>query len=173
MSGALKIRTIPGDIGSSDRKQRCGNCSIAKLSSKGGNAQSVMGNSPTTTTSYPTMKIPRGWEGRGGMTIRRIFEQLIGGATRRKVRLESTTDDNRAHREEPRQSRLFSRGCCPWYAGLRSQHPLSPTFGWCPNSALIYLLLRFSAHAAPCVERLCIIRSRFRLRLRTVDTEQS
>lgn len=92
VSGALKIRTTPGDIENSGRQQRCGSCSTVRLWNRAGNAPFAMNYSPTTTTSYQTTLIPRVWEEHGETTILTTSKQLIGGATRKKGRQELTND---------------------------------------------------------------------------------
>jgi hypothetical protein len=48
------------------------------------NLFSAMKSSPTTTTSFQTTRIRKGWEERGETTIRTIFRQHTGGVTGKK-----------------------------------------------------------------------------------------
>jgi len=81
---ASKIRTTPGVIANSARRQRCANCWNGKSTSKMGNAESVNNRLPTAGMLSPTTGSPKAWERPGEMTTRTIFRRHIGGATSRR-----------------------------------------------------------------------------------------
>ena len=67
-----------------------------KIVEQAGNAPSARKSSLITTTSCPTIEIPREWEEHGETTIQTISKQCIGGATRRKGHAALTTDGSQS-----------------------------------------------------------------------------
>lgn len=87
---ASRIRITQEDIENSGPLRKRGSFSIARLLNRTENAQSATKNSRTTPTSYRITRIHRVWEARGETTTRTTFGPLTGGATRRKVRRETS-----------------------------------------------------------------------------------